>query len=102
MTNSLKTKKLIKDQLRNWSLAADNYAGLRKIKTKCVRLDGGSEIKVQFNPGRMRSSAAKVDAESIQERPCFLCEKNRPTEQTGIVFEDFTVLINPFPIFPEP
>jgi hypothetical protein len=44
---------------------------------------------------------AKVDAKSIQERPCFLCEKNRPEEQEGIEIGDFTILVNPFPIFPE-
>ena len=55
---------------------------------------------VQFNPGRITSSAAKVDARSIEARPCFLCEKNRPAQQRGISFEqDYTILINPFPIF---
>ena len=38
--------------------------------------------------------------QSIEARPCFLCEKNRPAQQRGIRFEqDFTILINPFPIF---
>ncbi|MCK7533373.1 MAG: DUF4922 domain-containing protein [Marinilabiliales bacterium] len=41
------------------------------------------DIAVQFNPGRITSSAAKVDARSIEARPCFLCEKNRPPEQRG-------------------
>ena len=55
---------------------------------------------MQFNPGRMRSSAAKVDARSIGERPCFLCGKNRPPEQQGLSFENrLTILVNPFPIF---
>ncbi|WP_439181760.1 DUF4922 domain-containing protein [Carboxylicivirga taeanensis] len=101
MSTSLKTKTLIEGQLRNWSLASNNYAGLQKVKTKSVVLAGGSEVKVQFNPERMRSSAAKVDTKSIQERPCFLCEKNRPAEQEGVDYGDYTVLINPFPIFTE-
>ncbi|MCT4590242.1 MAG: DUF4922 domain-containing protein [Carboxylicivirga sp.] len=101
MTISLKTKKLIQGQIQNWSLATANYAGLQRVKNKSVTLDGGAEVKVQFNPERMRSSAAKVDAKSIQERPCFLCEKNRPAEQEGIDIDDYTILINPFPIFPE-
>jgi len=101
MTTSLKTKELIKGQIQKWDLATTNYAGLQKVKTKSIPMGGGSEIKVQFNPERMRSSAAKVDAKSIQERPCFLCEKNRPEVQEGIAYKDFTILINPFPIFPE-
>ncbi|WP_430811245.1 MULTISPECIES: DUF4922 domain-containing protein [unclassified Carboxylicivirga] len=101
MNISLKTKKLIEHQVLNWSLAANNYADLEKVQTKSVTLVGGSTVKVQFNPGRIRSSAAKVDAQSIQERPCFLCEKNRPAEQEGVDIDDYTILINPFPIFPE-
>ena len=46
------------------------------------------------------SSAAKVDAKSLKERKCFLCEANRPAVQEGLAWEDYTVLINPFPIFP--
>ncbi|MBK3516733.1 DUF4922 domain-containing protein [Carboxylicivirga marina] len=101
MNISHKTKKLIQSQVQNWSMAAANYAGLKKVKNKSIMLDGAAEIKVQFNPERIRSSAAKVDATSIKERPCFLCEKNRPTEQEGVDLDDYTILINPFPIFTE-
>lgn len=90
---------LFSKQLVDWELAKVNYGQLEKVKTK--RLDFGDfEILVQFNPERMRSSAAKVDAKSIEARPCFLCESNRPLQQEGVSFEDkFTVLVNPFPIF---
>lgn len=102
MNFSSKTRELIADQIREWDLAANNYKGLEKVKTKELVLSGGSTVKVQFNPERIRSSAAKVDAKSIQERPCFLCAKNRPEQQRGLAFgEDYTVLINPFPIFTE-
>ena len=102
MSFSTKTKILLKEQLKEWELAGNNYKGLEKVKTKAIRLDGGATIKVQFNPERITSSAAKVDAKSIQQRPCFLCEKNRPKEQRGLPFNNnYTVLVNPFPIFPE-
>ncbi len=62
----------------------------------------GFDMEVQFNPGRIRSSAAKVDARSIEARPCFLCQKNLPKEQRGIpVLGHYLILVNPFPIFPE-
>ncbi len=99
MIVSLETEQLINRQLKEWELAGVNYAGLGNVKTKTITLDGGSEIKIQFNPARIRSSSAKVDAKSIQERACFLCETNRPAEQDGVAYDNYTVLINPFPIF---
>ena len=94
-----KIDRLFSGQLREWKLAEVNYNQLEKVKAK--KLDFGTfEIFVQFNPERIRSSAAKVDIKSIGARPCFLCEKNRPPEQRGVLFENrLTVLVNPFPIF---
>jgi hypothetical protein len=90
---------LFSSQLRDWELANINYGLLTKVKTREVDF-GGFRISVQFNPERMRSSVAKVDAKSIEARPCFLCSKNRPAIQVGVSFEkDLTMLVNPFPIF---
>ena len=58
-------------------------------------------MRVQFNPARIVSSGAKVDAKTIAERKCFLCAENRPEVQSGIEFGDYEILVNPFPIFPE-
>jgi ATP adenylyltransferase/5',5'''-P-1,P-4-tetraphosphate phosphorylase II len=90
---------LFTSQLRDWELAKVNYRQLEKVKTR--KLDFGTfNVFVQFNPERIRSSAAKVDAKSIGARPCFLCKKNRPQEQRGVLFgNNLTVLVNPFPIF---
>jgi hypothetical protein len=94
-----KVNNLFSAQLSDWELAKVNYGLLKKVKTK--RLDFGSfEILVQFNPERIRSSAAKVDAKSIGARPCFLCRANRPSEQQELIFnKKYTILVNPFPIF---
>jgi hypothetical protein len=96
---SHKIDDLFTSQLREWELAKVNYGQLEKVKTK--KLDFGNfEVFIQFNPERIRSSAAKVDTKSIEARPCFLCEKNRPPEQRGVLFgNNLTVLVNPFPIF---
>jgi ATP adenylyltransferase/5',5'''-P-1,P-4-tetraphosphate phosphorylase II len=86
-------------QKQSWPLAAANYAGLAKVEEKQFDF-GGFVIKVQFNPERIRSSAAKVDKQSIAERKCFLCEENRPSVQNVIgCGERFVILLNPFPIF---
>ncbi|HCY43078.1 MAG TPA: DUF4922 domain-containing protein, partial [Prolixibacteraceae bacterium] len=82
-----------------WPLAAANYKGLEKVLERSFQFDG-FEIRVQFNPERMRSSAAKVDNQSIAARKCFLCSENRPAEQDAIAFgDDYLILVNPFPIF---
>lgn len=91
--------KLFSSQLCKWDLAKLNYSQLEKVRTR--KLDFGTfNVFVQFNPERIRSSAAKVDSKSIEERPCFLCAKNRPPEQRGLIFKNILIiLVNPFPIF---
>lgn len=91
----------LNQQLKDWPLAGGNYKGLEHLEEKEFQFDG-FQIKVQFNPERIRSSAAKVDAKSIQERACFLCLENLPAEQKGIAQgDDFVILVNPFPIIPQ-
>ncbi|MCH5346097.1 MAG: DUF4922 domain-containing protein, partial [Muribaculaceae bacterium] len=90
---------LLEQQLTAWPLAAQNYEALRNVRVKEVPV-GETTIKVQFNPSRIVSTGAKVDAKSIAERRCFLCEENRPAEQRGVDFGEYVVLVNPFPIFP--
>ena len=86
-------------QKLSWPLAKSNYEGLKSVEEKLFHFDGFA-VKVQFNPKRMRSSAAKVDKESIAERKCFLCNENRPPEQQALAFGDeFLILVNPYPIF---
>lgn len=93
-------KSLFQQQLSSWKLARDNYAGLKTVQTKSVSF-GDFDVRVQFNPARMVSSGAKVDAKAIAARPCFLCASNRPAEQKGVDFGDYEILVNPFPIFSE-
>ena len=98
---SKEAKELLQSQLKEWDLARINFEALNRVKTKEFHFDG-FKIRVQFNPARIQSSAAKVDAKSIQERKCFLCPNNLPKEQRGIDFaKNYQILVNPFPIFPE-
>lgn len=94
--------KFLEDQLAVWPMAAGNFKALEGVKVKDLDVDG-MKIKVQFNPARIVSSSAKVDAKSLKERKCFLCGANRPEVQTGIEWGPdgkYIILINPFPIFP--
>lgn len=93
-------KQLFAAQMRDWPLAAKNFADLARVKVRTFDFDGFS-VRVQCNPARVVSSAAKVDAAAIAARPCFLCVQNRPAEQAAVDCGDWEVLVNPFPIFPQ-
>ncbi len=93
---------LLEHQNANWDLASKNYKGLEKVRKHTIQFDHNVKVAVQFNPERIYSSAAKVDAKSISQRKCFLCLENLPSQQKGVPFgEDYVVLVNPFPIFPK-
>jgi ATP adenylyltransferase/5',5'''-P-1,P-4-tetraphosphate phosphorylase II len=89
---------LAEQQLATWPMLRDAVAGLARVEYK--RLSAKvSEVLAQFNPQRIVSTAAKVDAATIKQRPCFLCAENLPPEERGIAFgADFVALYNPFPV----
>lgn len=93
-------KSFFLEQTSNWELARKFYESLSNVRTKTFSF-GDFEIKVQFNPARIVSSGAKVDAKTIAERKCFLCTENRPAEQKSVDMGEYLILVNPFPIFPE-
>lgn len=92
---------LFNSQLNNWQLLKNNYEKLRNVQIKSFWFDG-FKLKVQFNPGRIKSTSAQVDEDSIKNRKCFLCLENLPPEQKCILLlDDYILLCNPFPIFPQ-
>jgi len=93
-------KRLIERQKETWPAMSSGYNLLRAIKTKSIQFDG-FRFDLQFNPGRYNSSSAMVDKKSINVRKCFLCRENLPKEQEGIIINNYILLANPFPIFPE-
>ena len=100
MTDARTVNEFINAQIAEWPMAAGNFEALKGVEVKEIDLDGW-KIKVQFNPARMVSSAAKVDAASLKARKCFLCAANRPEVQREIPWGGrYSILINPFPIFP--
>lgn len=104
MTDSL-IDKFVHNQLSVWPLAAANFRVLKNAETRTLTV-GGLQVRLQHNPARIRSSAAKVDKSSIAARKCFLCAENRPAEQMSMQFEGrkgrkYDILVNPYPIFPD-
>ncbi|KAA6352640.1 hypothetical protein EZS27_000092 [termite gut metagenome] len=97
---SLSSPEILDAQLAVWETARNNYTALSQVEERQLKVNGYT-YKVQFNPARIISSAAKVDDNSIRERKCFLCSSNRPSEQKGINFNNhYSILVNPYPIFP--
>ncbi len=90
---------LFESQLDKWELARRNFSDLASVRVRELNVRGVN-VQVHFNPARIKSSSAKIDAKSIADRPCFLCKKNRPKEQEEISWRDYTLLVNPYPIFP--
>ena len=88
-------------QLPLWENCKNGYDSLYSALFREFAFDGFN-IKVQFNPGRLISTSAKVDPKSIAQRRCFLCQENLPVEQIKLPWNnDYLILVNPFPIFPE-
>jgi len=95
-----KLKTLFNRQIEFWPLAATNYANLNKVVSHELNIDN-VRLLVQYNPARKNSTLARVDDLSIKNRPCFLCAENLPQEQEGIIVNQYRLLVNPFPIFPQ-
>lgn len=99
-------------QQKTWKDCAERYKALheqvqqRLLSTRSKlaarsRFDASSycNLRVQFNPARIVSTGASIEKSVIAERPCFLCDKNRPTEQVHMKYGDgFKMLVNPYPI----
>jgi hypothetical protein len=92
--------RLLAAQKNDWSDLRENYNRLGEGQTRVLTGPGADRILLQFNPARAGSTLAKIDARSLQKRECFLCIKNLPREQKGILYEgDYLALCNPYPIF---
>jgi hypothetical protein len=99
MSIQQKTNVFIGEQIIAWPLLRSNHETLNDALIRTFSFDGFT-IRIQFNPKRITSSAARVDKESIEKRPCFLCSVNWPPEEGFVAFgEYYEILCNPFPIF---
>ena len=101
LMNDSPLQRFFNRQLEKWADARNRYNDLRNVRTRELAV-GASSVLVQWNPARMVSTGASIDKKAVAERPCFLCEQNRPKEQTKkAVDSQFDLLVNPFPILPQ-
>ncbi len=84
-------------QLEVWTDARHRFRDLKHVETRQF----SDQLKLQWNPARIVSTGARIDKKTLGDRPCFLCDKNRPKEQMSKqIDEKFHLLVNPFPILP--
>ena len=106
-------------ELEEWPEAAERYKALEEVQTKELQAPANFPLAgstsespalkgevwrgtVQWNPARIVSTGAAIDRESISQRPCFLCDNNRPKEQHKLMTEKhYQILVNPYPILPQ-
>ena len=87
-------------QLQTWADARQRYRDLLHAEFRQLQTDALT-LGAQWNPARIASTGAKIDAKSISQRPCFLCAQNRPPQQMHHTVDGaYELLVNPFPIMP--
>lgn len=91
-------RNLFISQLEHWPDARRRYEELKNVNNKPLLYEN-IYVAAQYNPARITSTGCKIDKKSIAERPCFLCDLNRPEEQFSLpMLKRYQLLVNPFPI----
>jgi hypothetical protein len=90
---------LLSEQKKTWRDLEQGYESLKNTRVREITCNGFS-VRVQHNPGRIRSTLADVAEKNVNERPCFLCLNNLPEDQKGVLYhKEFFILCNPIPVF---
>jgi hypothetical protein len=89
---------LLSEQKKVWPDLLKGYQWFEDRAERDISC-GGFSIRVQHNPGRIKSSTADVSQENASKQKCFLCLDRLPEEQKGILYrEEYLILCNPAPI----
>ena len=90
---------LLSEQKKTWLDLRNGCESLKDVRERDVPCRGFS-VRLQYNPGRIRSSLASVGEKNPAERRCFLCLDHLPESQKGILYRgEYLILCNPMPIF---
>jgi ATP adenylyltransferase/5',5'''-P-1,P-4-tetraphosphate phosphorylase II len=91
---------LLAQQHETWPMLRAGTGALAAVQYRSLQVNG-AEVIAQYNPQRLVSTAAQVDATSTRARRCFLCAEHLPLEERGLAWgDDFVILCNPFPVLP--
>ena len=90
---------LLAEQKKAWPDLLKGYESLQDVRERHLPCKGFS-VRLQHNPGRIRSSTAEVGRTEGNGRRCFLCVDHLPEDQKGILYRgDYLILCNPMPVF---
>lgn len=90
---------LLSEQKKTWQILREGYDSLKKVRERDLSCRGFS-IRLQYNPGRIKSSTALVDNKNAKGQKCFLCLDHLPENQKGICYrKNYLILCNPMPVF---
>lgn len=90
---------LLADQKNDWPDLRAGYESLDGVMERGVQCTGFS-VRLQYNPGRIKSTLAGVGKKEARPRRCFLCPEHLPNSQKGILYGgEYLILCNPAPIF---
>jgi len=89
----------LSEQKRAWLDLREGCELLRGVRERTLPCRGFS-VRLQHNPGRIRSSTAGVGRKEENGRRCFLCLDHLPEDQKGILHRgEYLILCNPMPVF---
>ena len=102
VVTDVESQRFFESELKTWPDAAARYKALaEQVQMRDLPLGGDIRLRVQFNPSRIVSTGASIDAATLERRPCFLCSENRPAQQHALrAVRGMSLLVNPFPILP--
>ena len=90
---------LLSEQKKTWPDLREGYESLKDVRERDLPCRGFS-VRLQYNPGRIKSSLADVSEKNVNERRCFLCLDHLPEGQKGILYRsEYLILCNPMPVF---
>jgi hypothetical protein len=90
---------LLAEQKKAWPDLLKSYESLHDVRERRLHC-GGFSVRLQHNPGRIRSSTAAMGPTEGNGRHCFLCPGRLPEDQKGILYRDeYLLLCNPMPVF---
>jgi ribosomal protein S18 acetylase RimI-like enzyme len=91
---------LLSMQKKSWQDLREGYESLKNVRERDLSC-GRFSVRLQYNPGRIKSSLADVGERKAHELRCFLCLDRLPESQKGIFYRsEYLILCNPMPVFP--
>ncbi len=91
---------LLLEQKEAWQDFREGDESLKAVRERYLFCKGFS-IRLQHNPGRIKSSLAGVAEKNRSGRPCFLCLDHLPESQKGVLYRGkYLILCNPMPVLP--